>query len=249
MKQGKFNFNLGWERWKQRVTQVFRRRGLGGTGFDPRWRLLVAIFGFLLFLSIGWWIGRQISSPVASPPLQVEESGPAAETADLSAVVRELQQDLSLLRQRIAETNRPSQDGEEEEKPVSPIQWIPPVAGKVVRNSGWEKKGDEWRYHSGIDLAVPAGAKVLAAAAGKVVAIKTEGALGTVVTIDHGGDWRSLYGHLTGVQVTVGQDITQGAILGYSSPQSCGPEPGIHFNLYQQENPINPLAVISFPSE
>lgn len=257
--QAKSGPNGRWERWKGWLAQILRRGRLGWPRFYARWRLLVGFLSFFLLLAVGWGIGRQLNRPASSHPLVVEKTGEReegaeqetplqAEPEDLTAVVRQLQRDLSALRQRLEEENASRSEGEKEAAPT-PLQWVPPVAGKVVRGNGWEKKGDEWRFHAGVDLTVPPGAQVLAASAGKVGMIKTDGALGTVVTLEHSGGWRSLYGHLTKVQVTVGQEIAQGTVLGYSSPATCGPEPGIHFNLYHQENPVDPLTMIAFPQE
>ncbi|NLY90911.1 MAG: M23 family metallopeptidase [Firmicutes bacterium] len=255
IKQFKSGLNDVWESWKGRLARIRRWGGQGWGRFYARWRLLVGVLSFLLLLAIGWGIGRGLNLPAISPLLVVEEAGkgetatgPETPPEDLRAVVQALQQDLSALRQRLETKETPRLEGEAEAAP-SPIQWIPPVTGKVVRESGWEKKGGEWRYHSGIDLTVPPGTPVRAAAAGKVGALKTDVTLGTAVTLEHRGGWRSLYGHLAKVQVTVGQEITEGTVLGYSSPAACGPEPGIHFNLYQQENPVNPLTIIVFPQE
>ena len=184
-------------------------------------------------------------------PLVVNEAiarqeGEAEE--DLGAMVRKLQNDLSELRQKLNEKTASSSTQTPMEATVtfSPLMFNPPVAGRVVRQGGWEKKSGEWRYHSGIDFAVPVGTEVRSAAAGMVQTVKTDPALGTVITIDHGNDWRSLYGHLHRVQVSVGQKVTGTTLLGYSSSTSCGPEPGIHFNLYHQENQVDPLTVLNF---
>ena len=247
-KAGKIKFWSGWKTLKERFAQTFR--GLSGCiGADPRRRLMVGVLGFLVFVAIGWGIGRQIGFAGAARPLVDKETGsPEVGTADLSVLVQELQKELSTLRHQFEqESSAPAARVQENAKMLTPLELIPPVEGKLIRRSGWEKKGDEWRYHSGVDLTVPPGTQVRATAGGTVASIKTEPALGTVVAVDHGSGWRSLYAHLARVQVAVGQELTQGTPLGYSSGVGCGPEPGIHFNLYHQEEPVDPVTMINFP--
>ena len=119
-----------------------------------------------------------------------------------------------------------------------------PAQGRLLRSTGWHKYGNEWRYHTGVDLSLPAGRNVLAAAPGRVREIRTDPLLGWMVTIDHNAGWSSLYGHLSEVLVTPGAQVQKGTVLGKSSASACGPEPGIHFSLYHQGNPVDPLSVI-----
>ncbi|HEY8391346.1 MAG TPA: peptidoglycan DD-metalloendopeptidase family protein [Capillibacterium sp.] len=260
-------FKKAWEGWKGGLARLLGWIRLGWPRFWGGWRLLVAGFSFLLLVALGWGIGRELHLPTAAPSLVVEETGkretglkpetppagasetvPVTDREDLAAAVEALKEEVAALRQRLETEKTPSPEGETEAAPA-PSNWLAPVAGKVVRGSGWEKQGTEWRYHSGVDLSALPGTPVRAAAAGTVETVKTDAALGTVVTLAHGGGWRSLYGHLTQVQVTVGEEVAQGTVLGYSAPAACGSEAGIHFALYQQEDPVNPLAVLSFPPE
>ena len=247
---GKIKLGSSWETLKERFARSFRSGLSSWTRVSPRRRLVAGVLGFLIFLTIGWGIGRQIGFAGANRPLLVKETAGSAEveTAKLNAFLQELQKELSTLRHQVEQkSDIPVAQAQEKLSTVTPLELIPPVAGRVIRQSGWEKKGGEWWYHSGVDLTVPPGTQVRATADGTVVSIKTEPILGTVVAIDHGSGWRSLYAHLARVQVAVGQKLTQGTPLGYSSGAGCGPEPGIHFNLYHQEEPVDPVTMIHFP--
>lgn len=252
-KQGKLDFKMGWARFKQLLIRSFQLGRRGWTRILVRQRLLVGALCFLLLVAVGWGIGRRIDSWEQPLPLVVEEKKTvSAETVtpDYETLLLELQTDLAALQAKLEEEGPVRTASEAESGPVfTPLQLMAPVAGKVTKRSGWEKKADEWHYHSGVDLSVPPGTRVVAAAAGTVGAIKTDAALGTIVVINHGNDWRSLYGHLTGIQVSTGQEVAQGTLLGYSSRASCGPEPGIHFSLYHQENPVDPLTVLNLTQE
>ena len=166
------------------------------------------------------------------------EEEPMAGMVDLSR----MQAEITELRQRVQEL------AEEKEKAPWEETAIPafarPVQGRLLRSTGWHKYGNEWRYHTGIDLSLPAGRNVMAAAAGRVREIRNDPLLGWVVIIDHSGGWSSLYGHLAEVTVPPGLPVQKGTVLGKSSASACGPEPGIHFNLYHHGNPVDPLSVI-----
>ncbi|NLM37591.1 MAG: peptidoglycan DD-metalloendopeptidase family protein [Firmicutes bacterium] len=262
-----------WMRLKQFPAAIFRLGRRGWTRFMVRQRFLVGVFAFLVLAAAGWGIGRRLRPSAGPTPLVVEEK-PAVVTetvtTDYETLLREIQTELAALQARlmVADPAQTAQDqtgqtgktaqsaqtaqtaAETDPGPAfTPLKLVPPVAGKVTKRSGWEKKAGEWRYHSGVDLAVPPGTPVVAAAAGMVAEIKTDAALGTVVLLDHGHGWQSLYGQLTGVQVATGQQVAQGALLGYSARTSCGPAPGIHFNLYCREDPVDPLTMLDLALE
>ena len=255
-KQGKLDFKMGWTQglswWKQLITRTLRLGRRGWTRFGLRWRLLGGALCFLLLAAAGWGIGRRIS-PLAAPfPLVVDEKAMSAETVtpDYETLLQELQADLAALQARINGEGPVPDAAEAESEPLfTPLQLTVPVNGRITKRSGWEKKAGEWHYHSGVDLSAAPGTPVVAAAAGTVGVIRTDVTLGTIVVIDHGNDWESLYGHLTGIQVSTGQKVEQGTLLGYSARTSCGPAPGIHFCLYHQENPVDPVTMLNLVQE
>lgn len=166
------------------------------------------------------------------------EGEPVPNAVDFSR----MQEEITELRQRLQELAGEKEKAAWEETAIPAFGR--PVQGRLLRSTGWHKYGNEWRYHTGIDLSLPAGRNVLAAAPGRVREIRTDPLLGWVVTIDHTGGWSSLYGHLSEVLVTPGLQVQKGTVLGKSSASACGPEPGIHFSLYHHGNPVDPLSVI-----
>lgn len=69
-------------------------------------------------------------------------------------------------------------------------------------------------YHGGIDLAAPEGTPIYAAADGVVVMAEPLFVRGNVVMIDHGVGVHTLYFHLSQLNVSVGQTVTAGELLG-----------------------------------
>ncbi len=93
-------------------------------------------------------------------------------------------------------------------------------------------------FHRGIDVAAPAGTRVLAAAGG-VVRVATEryeevpGA-GTVIVIDHGNGYSTYYGHLDSFRVSPGQKVESGETIG--SVGSTGKSTGSHLHFEVQND-------------
>ncbi len=92
--------------------------------------------------------------------------------------------------------------------------------------------GARGRMHRGTDYGAPTGTNVLATASGTVVLGGwCDGGTGNCVVIDHAGEWRSQYFHLSRVHVSPGDVVTQGEVIGEvgSTGRSTGPH--LHFQL------------------
>ena len=237
---------LGWQVTLQRISIHFRKGILAfGHWFaqDIPWRRIFYVFtGALIVLTI--W-GLTIYRPSFSKRLEIPErnsvQAPSEAEPEVTALSR-LESEVASLKQRLSELN------ESEMKDASnftPAQFGRPALGKIVEVMGWVKKGDEWRYHDGVDILAAEGSNVLAAADGVVESINSQKGIGTTVVINHGNGWDSRYGHLQGVLVTIGQRVAQGAVLGRSSARACQENPGFHFSIYLKGNPLDPAGIIS----
>jgi murein DD-endopeptidase MepM/ murein hydrolase activator NlpD len=91
--------------------------------------------------------------------------------------------------------------------------------------------------HDGLDFAMPIGTPVLAADDGTVV--MAGGVIyGTTVVIQH--SWgRSYYGHLSKVNVTIGQIVTKGQEIGLSGNTGITTGPHLHFSIKLNANDPN----------
>jgi murein DD-endopeptidase MepM/ murein hydrolase activator NlpD len=118
------------------------------------------------------------------------------------------------------------------------LQW--PVVGPMTSPFGMR-----WgRLHPGIDIGVPSGTPVHAAAAGTVIYAGWESGYGNFVVIDHGGGIATAYGHNTSVAVTVGQHVDQGEVIAYSGSTGFSTGPHVHFEVRVNGNPVDPLGYL-----
>lgn len=90
-------------------------------------------------------------------------------------------------------------------------------------------------FHTGIDYAAPMGTPIKASNAGKVIYSGWYGGYGKVVIIDHGSctgqPTTTLYAHMLKQNVTVGQNVTRGQVIGYVGSTGYSTGPHCHFEV------------------
>ena len=92
-----------------------------------------------------------------------------------------------------------------------------------------------------IDIGAPVGTPVIASAGGTVLLAKAEGyngGYGIYIIISHPNGTQTLYGHLSRLNVTNGQNVTQGQIIGYSGNSGRSTGPHLHFEIIGAQNPF-----------
>jgi|GEM_PF-1708880 len=96
--------------------------------------------------------------------------------------------------------------------------------------------------HTGIDYMCDVGTSVRAALSGKVIVVATgwNGGYGNQILVDHGGGRTTRYGHLSGFNVEVGQNVSQGETIAFSGNTGRSTGPHLHFELIVNGRPINP---------
>jgi murein DD-endopeptidase MepM/ murein hydrolase activator NlpD len=104
--------------------------------------------------------------------------------------------------------------------------------------------------HTGVDFAAPRGTPVRAVGDGVINEAGWNGSYGKAIEIKHDATYTSRYAHLGSFAVGIhsGVAVTKGQIIGYvgSTGRSTGPH--LHFELYKDQQFINPLSV-DFPAE
>jgi murein DD-endopeptidase MepM/ murein hydrolase activator NlpD len=115
--------------------------------------------------------------------------------------------------------------------------------GKINNEFGFRRNpfgGRTYEFHAGMDIDGERGDPVQAPANGVVTKAGWQGGYGNMIEIEHGNGLISRYGHLSRIEVEVGQQISRGQTMGEvgSTGRSTGPH--LHYELRLNEKPINP---------
>jgi murein DD-endopeptidase MepM/ murein hydrolase activator NlpD len=113
-----------------------------------------------------------------------------------------------------------------------------PITSPFCERRAWEA------CHPGIDIGVPSGTPIRAAGTGNVVIAGWVSGYGNFTCIDHGGGISTCYGHQSSLQVSVGQHVTQGQVIGLSGCTGLCFGPHLHFEVRINgavTNPVNYL--------
>ncbi len=115
-----------------------------------------------------------------------------------------------------------------------------PVSGPVTSPFGYR-----WgRLHAGIDIGVPYGTPIHAAASGTVVLAGWTGGYGNYTCIDHGGGLATCYAHQSSYAVSSGAGVSQGQVIGYVGNTGHSFGAHLHFEVRINGNPVDPLGYL-----
>jgi murein DD-endopeptidase MepM/ murein hydrolase activator NlpD len=122
--------------------------------------------------------------------------------------------------------------------PGCPVRLARPLAAPVISPFG--PRGT--RFHSGIDLPAPIGAGVAAAAPGYVSwAAWRDGGWGELVVVAHRGGVRTMYAHLSRIEVRLGEQVAAGFEIGRVGATGDATGPHLHFEVRFRGAAVNPL--------
>jgi murein DD-endopeptidase MepM/ murein hydrolase activator NlpD len=126
-----------------------------------------------------------------------------------------------------------------------PFRW--PATGRISGLFGAQRiyRGEPGSYHSGIDIAKPTGAPVVAPADGVVIlAADPPFTLeGKLLMIDHGHGLNSAFLHLSRIDVRVGEHVRQGQAIGAVGATGRATGPHLHWSLRWHDARLDPLLV------
>jgi murein DD-endopeptidase MepM/ murein hydrolase activator NlpD len=105
------------------------------------------------------------------------------------------------------------------------------------------------RAHLGVDYAAPSGTPVAAAADGVVSAAGWMGGYGRTVKIRHANGYETLYGHLSRIEVRLGQRVAQGAPIGAVGASGLATGPHLDYRMSRNGQFVDPLRLESPPAE
>jgi murein DD-endopeptidase MepM/ murein hydrolase activator NlpD len=119
-----------------------------------------------------------------------------------------------------------------------------PVTGEIDETSPFGVRMDpfvhEAAMHTGIDFRGDIGEPIHATAAGTVSIAGVQGGYGKMVEIDHGNGLATRYGHLSEIDVSVGDQVRIGEVIGKlgSTGRSTGPH--LHYETRVDGEAVNP---------
>jgi len=96
-------------------------------------------------------------------------------------------------------------------------------------------------YHSGVDFRAPGGTPVHASAGGIVVLADPLALWGNAVVIDHGWGVLTGYGHLSTIEVQVGQQVSQGDLIGKVGNTGLSTGAHLHWEMWVGGNSVSGL--------
>jgi len=101
--------------------------------------------------------------------------------------------------------------------------------------------GPATSYHAGVDYSAGGGELVYCPARGRVVLAEPLHVRGNAVVIDHGRGVMSGYWHLSQINVTVGQAVEQGEVLGLVGSTGLSTGAHLHWEMRVMGVPVDPL--------
>src|SRR5262245_33682684 len=158
---------------------------------------------------------------------------PVKLSADAGAFERQLYR-INITRVQVEKLNRT----------LALVPYRKPVIGEVEFTSGFGVRSDPFlgrpAMHTGLDFRAATGDPVRATANGKVVSSGWQGGYGRMVEIDHGNGLSTRYGHLSAINVKIGDIVKIGQVIGEvgSTGRSTGPH--LHYETRIDGDAVDP---------
>ena len=130
---------------------------------------------------------------------------------------------------------------------VASMPAIMPISNKSLKStaSGWGYRIHPIykikQFHYGMDFTANIGTKVYATGDGTVKDVQSiGGGYGKWILIDHGFGYETLYGHLNGFNVKIGDKVKRGSVIGFVGNTGTSTGPHVHYEVHRNGEPVNP---------
>jgi murein DD-endopeptidase MepM/ murein hydrolase activator NlpD len=110
-----------------------------------------------------------------------------------------------------------------------------PITAPFCESRPWEA------CHPGMDIGVPTGTPIHAADGGRVAIAGWVGGYGNYTCIQHTASLSTCYGHQSVLKVHVGQQVSQGQVIGLSGSTGHSTGPHLHFEVRINGAVTNPM--------
>ncbi len=121
-----------------------------------------------------------------------------------------------------------------------------PVQGKLLSPFGVQRilNGQPRSYHSGVDQRARLGEPVASSGGGQVVLVADHFFAGKSVYIDHGMGILTMYFHLSRIDVSEGDRVMAGQIIGLAGATGRASGPHLHWGARVHNCKVDPLALL-----
>lgn len=99
--------------------------------------------------------------------------------------------------------------------------------------------------HTGMDFRAPIGMPAKVTAAGVVTRAGWAGGYGRMIEVDHGGGFATRYGHLSEIDVVVGQKLAAGDVIGKTGSSGRSTGPHLHYEVRHDGEAVDPLRFLT----
>ncbi len=134
------------------------------------------------------------------------------------------------------------------EEMVASVPAIMPISNKDLRRtaSGWGFRIHPIykirKFHYGMDFTAPTGTEIYATGDGVVEVLDNSlRGYGKRIIIDHGFNYKTLYGHLNGFNVRKGQKVKRGDVIGFVGSSGTSTAPHLHYEVLKDNKKVNPV--------
>ncbi len=138
-------------------------------------------------------------------------------------------------------------NGSNNRTPNNIFSWPLQEAGTITSAFGYRTDpiNGSVSYHSGVDIGMPSGTPILAAAYGTVTITNSTdswgGGYGYYVKIKHNDTFDTLYAHCSKICVINGQQVKKGQVIGYVGTTGRSTGPHLHFEVWKNDSRTNAL--------
>jgi murein DD-endopeptidase MepM/ murein hydrolase activator NlpD len=187
---------------------------------------------------------RRMRSVLADLGLDTGKTAPDAKAAAVGGPFVPVRPDTGSFERQVYRINLARNHVDRLTRTLSSVPVRKPIFGEIDMSSPFGMRMDPFvkgpAIHTGIDMRGDTGDPVRATANGTITVAGVNGGYGKMIEIDHGNDLTTRYGHLSEIDVKVGQSVKLGQIIGKigSTGRSTGPH--LHYETRLDGEAVNP---------
>ena len=139
-----------------------------------------------------------------------------------------------------------------QQSPSSSAKAIPafyPVKGNFRISSNYGYRRDPFtgqrRFHHGIDIPLRNGTHIYSTADGRVSETGYNNSLGNYIIIKHSDNYKSVYAHLSRIDVRRGQQVQLGQRIGASGNTGRSTGPHLHYQVNHNGRSVDPVNLVN----